>query len=231
MTDTTDWPDFLNAPPFTFDGWREDIVTAPGQVLYETTLATFQHCLVLLESDGDGSSWTVELQFMDAGTSEGGSIVYAQQVTRVWPQWVVVPMTVWAPVLRIVDVESSAYPHNSFGRVSQFSARGFQTGYPGGTRTLFEQQLVAATDSFAFNPIGAAPGLHSVQVATAAADWSLSLRNHLSSTFSVDSLLADETTTQPYNIQFIAPASSWQLIFENNDGGARLTTVIAQRLP
>lgn len=231
MTQPVDWPDWLQLPAYTTQFFNTSGIAGPLAIVAEAATGYFQHALVVLIGDGDGSSWTVSLQQWSANPIEGGSLMWENFSTRIYPGAVVIPLTVAGTFLRIVDVDADTYPHNALGYISLFSARGFLNGYPGGVRVLATANTVPGTDVILYDDLSCGPGEHSISLSTTAAAWKLELVSWIDSGNSVTSLLADNTTTPLYAIRFLAPASQWQLLFTNSDVTDSDVSLIVTRQP
>jgi len=226
-----DWPDWGVMPTTTTRFFNVPAIAAPSAVILEASVGYFSYAVLNVSADGDGESSQFAIEWYDAAQSEGPNLVGSVDVVRIWPVAVVIPMAVWTPYLVLRELDATTYPHNMIGTLTLASQVPYQTGYPGGTRVMATQQIVAGGATDLFTPSGCAPGEHCVQVITDATDWDLNMVNYVSPSVDVGSLLADETTVAPYDIRFIGPASSWQLSFTNHDAGSCNVTIFVNRYP
>lgn len=224
-----DWPDWGVMPTTSATAFNVTAVASPGDIVAEFAVGYFSYAILMLTSDGDGSDWQLNLEWYTASQSEGGSLVGLVTTTRMFGTNVIVPTSVWAPYLLLRDVDASAYPHNVLGTLTLASQPPRGVGFPGGTYVINQTQNIAGPGNAYYVPLGCWPGEHSVQVITDATAWDLSLVEFPDPGTAPTVLLADETTPTPYDIRFIGAASTWWLLFANNDGMARNARLIVTR--
>lgn len=226
-----DWPDWGVQPTFSFQSLGNPTVNAGGEEICSIETGYFSHALIVAIGDGDGSAWTAKLQWWTADPVEGGSLISEQQFVHVNDYNNVIPVTALSGFLKIIDDGASTYPHSANVNITLFTARGFFTGYPGGVYAVNASQLVPGGGDFDIIPLGCGPGTHAVNVITDATLWTLKLRSWVDYNLTVDTVLADNTTPSPFNIQWVASPSTWGLVFTNGDIADADTTILATRQP
>lgn len=212
-----DFPDWGSPGVFTTTTYNVVAVLGPPQVLAAVATGYYNHALVVFDGHGDGESYSVEIQYWTAGVSEGGSLLWTQTVIVAANHVVVVPMTSAGGFLQIQEFQATNYPHNALFTITLFAAWGTLTGWPGGIFAINDALPVTAMDDLVSIPLGCGPGTHALSVYTTATLWQVDLVVYQDPTNATTHTIADNATTAPWNIEFLAPASSWHLVFSNLD--------------
>jgi hypothetical protein len=225
----TDWPDWGSLPVLSSTTINNVAVASFGDIIAEINCGYYPHVIVNLSADGDGSSWCVALEWMNASTSEGGSIIATMITSHRAFTNLFLPMTCFGPVLRIVDNGSDTYPHNAIFNVTLHANARHLTGYPGGGAVIAGTVTYPALASTVVNGLELAPGYHQVSVTTTATVWSIATRTYYDGVNYIDQIVADQSTVVPFNAQWIAPGLPWDLVVNNGDAADQDFSILVIR--
>jgi len=226
-----DYPDWGAPGVLTASLVNVAAINGSGDTILELSTGYYNHTLLVFNGNGDGASYTAQLDWYTANPIEGGSLQFSQFVTVANGCTVVVPITNPTTFLKIIDALATVYPHNVLMTVSQFAQWGSMVGYPGGETVLYVTAGTSGVTTLVWSPNGCGPGLHRALLTTDAPTWQLFLRFWQDASNTFDILVADETTTAPFQVEWIAPASSWQFVFYTGEAGDYGVSLIATRLP
>lgn len=226
-----DWPDWGLAPTYQLREYIDPSETVSPLVVAEVRMGYSSYATVFLPGDGGGEPQEWSIGWFTDTASEGGSLVASHDIIRPFGYSIIVPMSAYAPVLRLTLTFDPDPTFGYIAYITQMAQRPLVVGYPGGVTVRNNTETVTASTDYAFIPNGCAPGEHEYRMSTTGTSWSLILRQWWNYNGTNDIVLATGAAAGTSTGRFIAPASAWDLFYRNLNAGNDDVTMLINRVP